>query len=311
MNKRVIILLSLACIFILACQSSAWPFLAQPTPTLTPSRTPTARVTPTSTQPEIQQSSCGSRDELIRKIKSSIDYDESVLSYNYIDHKWVLYFWIVDPNLDPGAALDTLSPNNDRAVRDATLLIVKLVNADACAQKLFSVVDPIVVDSAYNGWFSGEITIDSVFQGGNPSDDDLQKMIREYVGSYHRTQAPTKLGSHPLGSCSWQQVVQRLYERQFAPTREKVKFYFIRDETGAKVWAQWDQPPFDPKDKLSQGIMMASAMNVMVELKCLYPAPEWLVIVVVDDQGSVNLVGRIPRAAIYKIDISQLDILYP
>lgn len=50
------------------------------------------------------------------------------------------------------------------------------------------------------------------------------------------------------------------------------------------MWAQWD----GPTDIM---FLAPSLLNVVMELDCLYPMPDWLIVTVVDRTGEANLIG--------------------
>ena len=97
-------------------------------------------------------------------------------------------------------------------------------------------------------------------------------------------------------------------QKHFAPTRENVGFEFVIDETGINAYAQWDGE--------IDTTMLPVLLNVALELRCMYPPIDQLVVIMVDADGKINLIGQTPgsaaRAPNYASDVpNQFKILYP
>jgi hypothetical protein len=74
-----------------------------------------------------------------------------------------------------------------------------------------------------------------------------------------------------------------------------VAFYYVIDETGPNVWAQWD----GVEDPLMLSLNLG---NFLLEVGCFSPAAN-LIFIVVDDSGRIHTIGRIPE-----MDIDQAVI---
>lgn len=106
------------------------------------------------------------------------------------------------------------------------------------------------------------------------------------------------------------------------------RFYFVIDESGATVAGQWeshvasvvaeledvkrqnpdartavDSPAGEANLRL--GLLMTAVLNIAGELTCLYPPADKLVILVVDEAGTVKTIGLLPGAGILTQDLSQ------
>jgi hypothetical protein len=77
-------------------------------------------------------------------------------------------------------------------------------------------------------------------------------------------------------------------QKHFAPPRENVGFEFVLDETGINVYAQWDGEV--------DVTMIPTLLNVALELRCLHPPIDQLIVIVVDANGKINLIGQTPAA---------------
>lgn len=95
--------------------------------------------------------------------------------------------------------------------------------------------------------------------------------------------------------------------QHFSPERSNVGFYFVIDEGGVNIWSQWDGPP-------DAGITMASMLNVLFELDCLYPVPTRLIVIVVEPSDLVSLIGMVEGEVVTSGDfaaaIEQFQVLY-
>ena len=82
----------------------------------------------------------------------------------------------------------------------------------------------------------------------------------------------------------------------------------MTDEGGVNVWAQWDGPT-------NMTFLAPSLLNVVMELNCLYPMPDWLIVTVVDQTGEANLIGVVQgeflRGDDYTEAVNQFYVIYP
>ena len=81
-----------------------------------------------------------------------------------------------------------------------------------------------------------------------------------------------------------------------------MSFYFVIDEAGTNVWAQWDGP--------SDFLALASILNITMELDCLHPSPTQLLTITVDQDGEVGMIALLPESGIKTMDLNQLQVLY-
>ncbi len=239
--------------------------------------------------------------QLIKKL-----IPEYAVDYSLTSGTRYLNFWFVDPNIDPHAVGQELDTNNQRAIADASGVAIYAVAADACIRSVFDSLNPVVVDRNYNGWFSGAIPVASIPATSKPSDQDIYNAAAAFRVVYSRRSPPAAVGIPPIGSCTWQQANQRMH-LHFDASRQNVDFYFVGDEVSRKVTAQWDGAASTATDL---ALIYASIMNVTQEIRCLYPPPDYLYIMVLDANGSLVSMGRLPSSGIKSMDLNQLDLMF-
>ncbi len=286
--KKTLLVIGLA--FILtACQFSPFP---QPTatPTITPEPTntlqPTATNTPvpTVTPTETPALNC-SADDVIEKLKQQISYDNYTLSYNTFKGVRYLFFWIVDPSINPKASEAELESNFDLAVKHSIELAHKLKQADICTTALFDAINPVVVDSNHNGWFSGIIDIKDLPSSAELTENDISSIKDSIMtkGAWQR-QTITDIQKIPSNSCTWSEVLEKV-SRHFFKAPLNV-YYLVADNNGVTFTVQY------------QGSGVADEavvfLNTGQELSCLQPSVDMVVVILVDKKGNVNSAKQFP-----------------
>lgn len=267
-------------------------FTLPPTATKAPTRTPK----PTATA----KPNCDA-DQLLKKLKTTLTYEEFSISHNLIQGTSSLNVWWVDPELDPQATGDQIEANSRLAQQHAAAVSLQLQSVDQCVEAMFTVINPIVVDKNYNGWFSAQIAPADLPDTSSPTQAQIDEAAAAFKIGFLRDQATVPLAPAPTGSCTWKSANENLHQH-FAASRENVSFYLVQDYNGVNVWAQWDGPT---------GVFaMASLLNVILEIKCLHPAPDQVIVVIVDAQGTVGLIGILPGAGVESEDINQFEIVY-
>ena len=278
---------------------------APPTPllTLTPSREPTLPPTLTPPPPATVTPLHCPVNPFLKSLKPLIAYAEFDLTYNVILNNRALNIWFVEPKIDPNAVGDQIARNVSLAQVSAATVIAKLATGDAkCLGGMVGVINPIVVDRNYNGWFSGIIKLSDASANVPP-----ENKVSAFAVSYLRTKPAAPASAAPAQSCKWVDARAKM-QKHFAPTRENVGFEFVLDETGINVYAQWDGEV--------DVTMIPTLLNVALELRCLHPPIDQLIVIVVDANGKINLIGQTPGSAVrssnYANDVpNQFKILYP
>lgn len=98
---------------------------------------------------------------------------------------------------------------------------------------LFDLINPIVVDRDYNGWFIGGIPPSSLPRRSSLTENDSEQVGDEIAVSYQRDVQTTSVDRQtpPTDSCAWPETRERIHQH-FAPTRQNVRFYLMTDEGG-------------------------------------------------------------------------------
>jgi hypothetical protein len=278
---------------------------APPTPiiTLVPTREPTLPPTLTPPPPATVTPLPCPVNPFLKSLKPLIAYAEFDLTYNVILNNRALNIWFVEPKIDPNASGDQIAKNASLAQVSAAAVSAKLATGDAkCLSAMVSVINPTVVDRNYNGWFSGIIKLSDAVANLPP-----ENKVSAFTASYLRTKPTTPPSAAPAQSCKWTDARAKM-QKHFAPTRENVGFEFVIDETGINAYAQWDGDV--------DMTMIPSLLNVALESRCVHPPIDQLVVILVDGDGKINIIGQTPGSAVrsqnYANDVpNQFKILYP
>lgn len=255
-------------------------------PSMTPSPTSTSTPEPTPT-PECDLG------HILPILKEAVPYSEFVLLQNDIEGYSTLSVWFVDPNLDPNIAEEDIPEQAAQAILDAIVVSHALRNATQCSEILFDGINPIVVDADYTGWFSGRIAPDLIPTTETLTDEEIVSLTGKLEVGYMRT-AP--VASYPNAPCSWSTTQDRIWNH-FSRERENVGFYYVVDEVGQNIWAQWDGP--------TDAVMVAVNLgNIMLESEC-FPPQANLIFTIVNDEGDALLIGLIPQ-----MDMEGYQVLY-
>ena len=271
-------------------------------PTATPTHTPTETVSPAL--------DCDI-DQVLPKLRSVVALSEFDLVYNSIDGFASFALWFVDPDLDLDVSGDEIEENSTLAIRHAATLSHQLHNADPCVQELADAINPVVVDRKYNGWFAGLIAPSSLPGDTSLTDEQLAEIAGDFEITYLREVPVPPIEPASADSCSWVEARRGIQQHwEFSgPPPENCGAWLTIDESGTTVMAQW--PGRTGKDdEYAVPLMMAGALNVAMELGCLHPQLDLLVLLVVDDDGHVGLVGVWPGEAVRALDMNQLQIEY-
>jgi hypothetical protein len=282
-------LMILLIIFLSACSSLN---SNQPTATITPTeiKKPTA-TTPSTFTPSPSNTNlptdtqvvheCIIDNDFLTKLKDVVPYDDFYLYHNIIGGIHTLAVWYIDPEIDIQVSAETLESELTGVIERATELGIALYDVDPCVGQTFTGFNPVVVDAGYNGWFSGLLYSEDIIEGAG----DVSDLVNSYFQPYHISFVPEPVGDIPEGRCTWEETEEKLWHH-FSRERENVSFYFVYDLNGYNVWVQWDGMGLLPLET-------ASILNVTMELDCLYPTPDNLIVMVVGEDGYAYLVGLI------------------
>ncbi|HWQ45866.1 MAG TPA: hypothetical protein VN376_03305 [Longilinea sp.] len=281
----VMALVLISCQFITIIQPTTTP---EPTNTFTPTVTLTITHRPTITTTPTPQTDCDP-NVFVEELKPLVPYETFSLGYQIYQGERFLFFWIVDPALDPFATEDELRQNFDLAVEHSIDLSNLLNQANACVAEYFDYFNPIVVDRYYNGWFSGGINIDLLPVSGELSDANLevvQEAIFDY-GVWERTFVP-EIQSIPAESCTWDEV-EELVSRHFYDSVLN-SYMLVADNNGITFTVQYATGY--PDDYI--GDAMTTYLNTEREVECLLPEVEYVFVSLVDEYGNVVYTESVP-----------------
>lgn len=237
-------------------------------------------------------------DQTILNLREKISYDESVILYNTIQGESFLVVWFVDPNINPMPKESEISQNATLAFADA-LILSQQVNADnECVGKLFDKVSTIVVDTNYNGWLSGQISVKNLPSSVQTDENQLYEIAKSYEVGYYRDRVTTP----SIATCSWKDAKQKI-QNHFSTERTNIGFYFVLDNEGVNVWAQWDSDPASLQVNIPP-----SLLNIAMEIDCL--SPDRIVFDVVDNTGEMQVIGMWNWSDAKNQDIGKVQILY-
>ena len=245
---------------------------------------------PPAAEPPAATISCIIDNEFLSKLNSKIPYEEFNITHNIIDETYTLGIWFVDPELSTSVSEENFEENKTLAISHAAEIIHILRNADPCVE-VFTVINPIVVDTNYFGWFSGTITPEEVPESQTITDDEINKIIDDIQIGYLIENPPEPLGPPPAGSCTWAETLEKI-NRHFNNETLNIGFYYVRDRNGNNVWAQWYVP--DPSDAYL--FALPSIMNIAMELDCLYPSPTNIYTIVMVQNHQMVIIGILPRS---------------
>jgi hypothetical protein len=231
-------------------------------------------------------STCNPHD-FIEQVKHDIPYSQVSLLHN---NQYGLTLWAVDPTLESDATGDGAAANAARAAELAAKLTFRAVNDNSCMRTSFSAVTAIVVDSRYHAWFIGSVETSQVPEGTDLTDDVLAKFTQAFASSPF-LQTPVEHPEPavpPQGACTWDEVHRKLLS-YFAPVGPNIDFYFVIDQDGANVWAQWE----GPDTQQSPGVFLSGLLALQTELRCLNPPVDTLWMIYTDTDGVVRLIQSV------------------
>jgi hypothetical protein len=241
-------------------------------------------------------------DNVLANLKELVPYDEFTMHYSTSKDSTSLVVWFVDPDLDVKADAKSIEKYVTLAQEHAASLVHLLNSSDRCVAKLFAEINPIVVDSNYNGWLSAQIDLTKIPAVKTLSKEDIDDLIKLFDIGFTRKNVSKIAALAPKDSCTWQDANKNLHSH-FSPERQNVSFQFTIDDNGVNVWAQWDSPT-------DLNFVVAALTNVVQEIRCLHPKVDQLFVIVVDKDGVVFLIGAMSQKAIQAQDIGQMQILY-
>jgi hypothetical protein len=265
-----------------------------PEPTLTPTNTPmpTATYTPQPTEtptPTVDPMSlCAYDADFFAKLRAELPVDEAVIYRHFINGAHTLVVWYVEPFIETEFSTEEeLYDNQDIAIGNAMVSAAQLKKADPCAS-YFDSIELVVVDKLYNGWFSGAIRPEDI--PDTSYDSVVTDMFKATEIGYVRQDFLEPTAKAPSNSCDWLTTHDKIHQH-FSPELVNTAFYFVRDESGNHVWANFYV--LSAEDAFISAL--PALMNIAMELDCLYPAPDNIIVTAVNPEEEVVLIGYLPN----------------
>jgi hypothetical protein len=287
MKSKIIFLLAISLIVSGCASLSATP---TPTPTQTPLPTATYTLQPTETPTPTTDpmSLCEYDADFFAKLRAELPVDEAVIYRHFINGAHSLVVWYVEPFIEPEISTEEeLYDNQDIAINNALVSAAQLKRADPCAG-YFDSIELVVVDRYYNGWFSGAIRPEDI--PDRPYDSVVADMFKATDIGYVRDEIPAPNDKAPANSCDWPTTLEKI-QQHFSPELVNTAFYFVRDEVGNNVWANFYVLSADSAFMSS----LPSLMNITMELDCLHPTPNNIIVTAVNPEDVVVLIGYLPN----------------
>jgi hypothetical protein len=294
MKLKIIIMLA-ACFTISGCASAeidtspTVPHIS-PTPAKTPVTTATNAALPTESPPETSEpiSNCRFDAGFFARLKSGLPVDEAVIFHNVLHGAPILGIWFVDPDIAVDFPTgEGMEENKRLAINDGLHIAFLLKQSDPCISSFF-IINPIVVDSQYNNWFSANIQVENI--PDTIADNNLEDMYSYANVFYLREELPIPIDSIPPDSCDWPTTLAKI-QQHFSPDSTNTTFYFSRDEEGNYVWANY----YIPSQETAYPITLPILLNIATELDCLYPVPDKIIVTALDPDSQVVLMGFLPN----------------
>jgi hypothetical protein len=253
-----------------------------------PTLVPTAQPTATS----VLSTAMCTRDGVIAELKHSAQYDEFSPSYYTYEGKNVLALWFVDPDIRfiEGQNTDDYSII---ALTDAVNLVHYVSIGNSCIKMLFDDVNPIVVDSDYNGWLATVIHTYTLPTNTTLTQEQFDDIYQQASVYYLRRDDPSPRVQPPEDRCAWSDAQSNVL-RHFNSTVLNQFYYLVQDENGIHAYVQIEDFTTGLSDKVWYANLIATILNITSELKCVYPTPTDLLLQVVDPDGKIEMIGRLP-----------------
>ncbi len=245
-------------------------------------------------------------DDVLKNLKTNLPFGEFTVLHNEIKGSKTLVLWLVDPEINANATEAEIPDNVTEAIRVAVNASYLLLTSNECVSTLFDYISPIIVDTNYNGWFSGQISPLSLPMPKPENDNEIVNVGNNFEIGFLRQNTTTPITLPSSGSCTWQEANQKLH-LHFSPERQNVGFHFVLDNVGTNVWAQWNT-----KEEYLKNDIFASLLNITMEIQCIHPQPDNLIFIIVNDSGETLVMGVVPKEGIqaYPNIFDKVKILY-
>ncbi len=291
-------------VLLVACGASQ---AESPTPTVVPFATASSGGTP-----QTGGSSVCDPNVFLPQIKEDLPFAQVSLLHNFLLAVHYINLWVVSPDLETAAVAGQIETNKSDAALLAAKLSHLIANDHPCVRASFERITTTIVDSRYHAWFIGDVAMTDIPAGDALDLDQLKKLSELFVSPSSLETPVEHPGPEvpPANACDWQHAREGL-RTQFSPAGPNVDFYFVIDQDGANVWAQWEGP--DPQ-QTPEGFL-SGLLSLQAELQCLNPPVDILWMIYTDGSGRVSLVMAADGEALRNPDpaylVDHLQLIYP
>lgn len=224
---------------------------------------------------------------------ASLPFEQSEVMHQSYAREDSLAVWLVSTEINQVAFEQKPSVAEQQAILAANVLF----ESSNCIRK-FNTMQFIVVDEAFQLWFSGSLRTRDV--------PDLQ--VEQAGGGTDSPQGGGReqpVASTPLpineSACTWQETTIKLKDK-FSSQNIDASFYFVRDAGGSNVYTQWavpdSQAALNAIDNLSQ---------IAAEIGCLSPPADGLSVLLTLPDGQTLLSGYLPLGDNGTVDLAQFS----
>lgn len=258
-----------------ACGTASTPTPPTPIPINETSSLPRS---PSSTPADSEN--CQSNQTLLAGLAASLPFEQNEVMHQSYAREDSLVIWLVSTEINQVAFEQKPSVAEQQAIMAANLLF----ESSNCIRN-FNTMQFIVVDEAYQLWFSGSLRT-----------RDIPELQAEQAGG--GTDSPQGGGrqqpvaSTPLpadaSNCTWPDVAVRLKDK-FSSQNADASFYFVRDTGGSNIYTQWAVP--DSEAALN---VIDSVSQIAAEIGCLNPPADGISVLLTLTDGQTLLSGYLP-----------------
>lgn len=232
---------------------------------------------------------CAANDSLLKRMQAQVPFKEFSLSFNVIEGERALNFWVVDPNLDGSVEYQQSSLENALFISTETLHKFNISND--CFSSEFDVINLIIVDSNYFGWFSGKLDPAAIPTQVILTEDELIDLAISFTADFVLTYPLDSSRPRPEGSCTWAETLKKI-GTHFPLENPNAAFFLINNNETSSIWAQWiiSDDVENPVESV-----LDSLLEIVTELDCIYPLPNQILTTVINSDGEAIILGTLPR----------------
>jgi hypothetical protein len=264
----------------------------------TTSPTPDATQAEAPTQPQPTITACDPA-QFIDVLREGVPYEESVVSYNYLNETADLTAWFVDPDLDPQARESEIQGLTELAFRHSVEIAHVLASTESCVTALFDSVTVIAVDPLYHAWYVGAVPAFQIPISETLSAGEMSELEANFSAGYQRTERvfESEIPEPPDGSCTWPEARQNI-ENSIPQSRKNIAIYYTIEPEDASVYVQWTIPPVvQTADQIMEYFFLVLP-NIDSAVSCLFPEFDSLWLFYIREDGSAQWVFAVDGDAV-------------